>query len=196
MPARTGILPLNERKADWFFIIVFGVFAFTSLSADLVNAVSHPAPDSAYFWAKATFEAYARDNDPMLVANPSWLKMMTFLSAFVFGPFYVVLIIAFAKGWNGIRPWAIFYAGMIVESMIVMTFAEFRGEAALFAQVASGMKSAGDLAAAGVSADLKVMNPLKYLAFNTPYAAVPLALAWRMRRPGPFSEQRSRERDL
>ena len=196
MSRDSGLLPLNDRKTDWFFIILFGLFAFTSIAADLVNALGQPDPDSSYFWAKATFELYAKNTDPLLVANPEWLRMMTFLSTFVFGPFYIVLIIAFIKGWNGIRPWALFYAGMIVESLIVMTFVEFRGEAALFAKMAREMKSMQELASSGLNADLRVMNPVKYLLFNIPYALGPLLLAFRMRKPAPFSAVRPRERDL
>lgn len=190
MSRDSGVLPLSKRKVDWFFIVVFSLFAFTSLAADLVNAVSRPAADSGYFWAKAAFELYAKNNDPLLIANPEWLRMMTFLSAFVFGPFYVVLVIAFVRGWNRIRPWAIFYAGMIVESMIVMTFVEFRGEAALFAQIATELRPAAELAAAGLTQNLKVLNPAKYLAFNTPYFLFPLLLAVRMWKPMPFSRSR------
>ncbi|MDF1568585.1 MAG: emopamil-binding family protein [Spirochaetaceae bacterium] len=196
MSRNSAVLPLNERKMDWFFIIFFGLFAFTSLAADLVNAVSHPAPGSTYFWANATYELYAKGNDPLLVANPEWLRAMTFLSAFVFGPFYILMVVAFAKGWNRIRPWAIFYAGMIIESMIVLVYTEFKGEAALFAQMAHELKSASELAAAGLSADLKVMNPAKFLAFNLPYAVVPLLLAIRMWRPKPFSAEKLKESDL
>ncbi len=196
MSLTSGVLPLNERKMDWFFIVIFGVFIFTSLAADFVNAVFQPDPDSGYFWARAVFELYARNNDPLLVANPEWLRVMTLLSSFIFGPFYIVLIISFAKGWNGIRPWALFYAGMIVESVIIIIFVEFRGEAALFAQIARELKPADELSAVGLTADLKVLNPLKFLLFNLPYIIVPLLLALRMRKPAPFAAVRPRERDI
>ena len=161
-----------------------------------MNAVSRPAPDSTYFWARATFELYAENTDPLLVANPEWLRAMTLLSSFLFGPFYVVLVLAFIKGWNGIRPWALLYAGMILESMFILLFVEFRGEAELFSQIAAQLKPDSELGAAGITASLKATNIPKVLAFYLPYVIAPALLAIRMWRPGPFSDGRVRERDL
>ena len=183
-------LPLHKRKGDWFFIIFFSCFVFTSFAADLVNAVSRPSADSSYFWARAVYELYAVNNDPLLIANPAYLKAMTFLSAFVFGPFYVVLVYAFIKGKNWIRPLALFYAGMIVESMIVLLAAEFAGDAQLFGQMCqAGVKSAEELAKAGLNQDLTVQNPAKFLAYNLPYKVIPILLAVRMRKENPFSRK-------
>jgi hypothetical protein len=183
-------LPLNERKGDWFFIIFFSCFFFTSFAADLVNAVSTPSPDSGYFWARAVYYLYAVHNDPLLIANPIYLRTMTFISAFVFGPFYLVLVYSFVKGKNWIRPFALLYAGMIVESMIVIIVAEFAGDAHLFAQMCqAGVKSAQELAKSGLNQDLTVQNPVKFLAYNLPYKIVPILLAVRMRGGNPFSRK-------
>lgn len=191
MPVQeTMIIPLRERKLDWFFIIVFSLFTFTSFAADAVNAVSRPSPGSDYFWARAVYELYAVGNDPLLIANPMYLRAMTFLSAFVFGPFYIVLVYAFVRGRNWIRPFALVYAGMIIESMIVLLAAEFAGDAALFSQVcAGGVKSAEELARAGLNQDLSVQDPLKFLLFNLPYKIAPMLLAVRMWKDNPFGRK-------
>lgn len=186
----TTIIPLRERKLDWFFIIVFSLFTFTSFAADAVNAVSRPSPESGYFWARAVYELYAVGNDPLLIANPMYLRAMTFLSAFVFGPFYIVLVYAFIRGRNWIRPLALVYAGMIIESMIVLLAAEFAGDAALFSQMCQGgVKSAEELARVGLNQDLSLQNPLKFLAFNLPYKIAPMLLAVRMWRDNPFGRK-------
>jgi hypothetical protein len=186
----TSSLTLSERKGDWFFIIFFSCFVFTSFASDLVNAVSRPSPDSGYFWARAVYDLYAVNNDPLLIANPIYLRVMTFLSAFVFGPFYIILVYSFIKGKNWIRPLALIYTGMIVESMIVIIVAEFVGDAHLFSQMCqAGVKSVEELAKTGLNQDLTVQNPAKFLAYNLPYKVVPVLLAIRMRSENPFSRK-------
>jgi hypothetical protein len=181
-------LPLSQRGYDWIFIVIFCAFAFTSLASDMVNAVMSPDPQSGYFWARAVYNLYAKGNDPLLIANPVFLRAMTVISAFLFGPFYIVLVIAFITGKNWIRPFALFYAGMIVESMIVLVAVEFAGDLPLFQTMgAGGVKSAAELAAKGLTPSLAVLNPVKFLLFNLPYKVFPLLLAVRMWRPNPFS---------
>jgi hypothetical protein len=185
---KSSTLPLSERKYDWIFIIFFSVFVFTSFAADMVNAIMRPDPESSYFWARAVYNLYAHGNDPLLIANPMFLRMMTAISAFLFGPFYIVLVFAFVKGKNWIRPFALVYAGMIVESMIVLLGVEFTGDLELFKVMgAGGAKSAEALAEAGLTPSLKVINPGKFLLFNLPYKLLPIVLAVRMWRPKPFS---------
>jgi hypothetical protein len=184
VPAKT----LGERKYDIIFIVVFSAFVFTSFAADMVNAVSRPDPNSGYFWARAVYNLYAVGNDPLLIANPTFLRMMTAISAFVFGPFYIFLVIAFIKGWNKIRPFALIYAGMIIESMIVLLGVEFIGDFELFQMMgAEGVKPAAELAEMGLNQSLRVMAPGKFMLYNLPYKLFPLLLAVRMWRPKPFS---------
>lgn len=181
------IIPLRERRLDLFFIVVFAAFAFTSFFADRVNALAAPAADSGWFWARAVYDLYAVGNDPLLIANPVWLRTMCALSAFVFGPFYLVLVYAFIRGRNWVRPFAFIYAGMIVESLIVILAVEFAGESALFTQVCTSVKPAAELAAQGLNADLSVQNIPKFLAYNLPYKIVPILLVIRMWHERPFS---------
>ncbi len=181
-------LPLRQRGYDWIFIIVFSAFVFTSFAADLVNAVARPDPNSSYFWARAVYHSYALGNDPLLIANPTFLRAMTAISAFLFGPFYIVLVVAFVTGKNWIRPFALLYAGMIIESMIVLLVVEFAGDLALFEMMgAGGVKSAAELAQKGLTPSLAVLRPGKFLLYNLPYKLIPLLLAVRMWRPNPFS---------
>lgn len=188
--SNVSVLPLRERKGDWFFIVFFSFFVFSSFAADLVNGVMSPSPDSGYFWARAVYDLYAVNNDPLLIANPAWMRAMCFLSAFVFGPFYIVLVYSFVKGKNWVRPFALVYAGMIIESMIVILYVEFTGEAHLFAQMCQGgVKTAEELAKTGLNQDLRVQDAVKFLAYNLPYKIVPLLLAVRMRSENPFNRK-------
>jgi hypothetical protein len=170
-------IPLRERKFDWFFIIAFASFAMTSFLADAVNAILKPDPHG-YFMARMVHEQYARGTDPLLIANPRFLQTGTALSAFVFGPFYLVMIYAFVRGRNWIRVPAIFYAGMIVESVILYLSTAIWGDLPLFRQVDPH-----------TTFDVKALNLGKVLAFNIPYAIIPLLLVARMWREKPFSRR-------
>ncbi len=182
------VIPLKERKYDWFFIVAFLAFAFTSFAADMVNAVTTPSPNHSYFWARAVYDLYAVNNDPLLIANPTFLRAMCFISAFIFGPFYLVLVYSFVKGKNWIRPFALVYVGMIVESMLVLLAVEFIGDAALFEKMCEcGVKSREVLDFHGLNSDLTVQNTLKFLAYNLPYKVIPILLGIRMWRHKPFS---------
>ena len=177
MAADTDIVPLRERKRDWFFIIAFSSFALTSFLADAVNAILKPDPNW-YFMARMVHEHYARGTDPLLIANPRFLQTGTALSAFVFGPFYVMMVYAFVRGRNWIRVPAIFYAGMIVESVILYLSTAIYGDLPLFRQIDPHTVF-----------DVKALNLGKVLGFNMPYAIIPLLLVARMWRDKPFSRR-------
>jgi hypothetical protein len=155
-------IPLRERPADWLFVLAFAFFAFSSACSDALVACGVAiAPDSPSFWARANYW-YAAGTDPLLLTPPPSLRVQTFVSAFVFGPFYLVLVYAFARGCDWVRIPAIVYAAAMLYGMVVFLGTEFLG-------------------------GLRPTNLPRFLAFNLPYVAVPLLLAWRVRRPHPFS---------
>lgn len=170
-------LPFRKRPVDWFFALFFANFALTSFLLDSVNAVSRPEAGSRWFLSRLVHDYYAAGTDPLLLANPRWLQTGTFLSAFVFGPFYLVVLYALLRGRSWIRLPAIFYAGMIVESVVLYLSTAVHGDAPLFRQ-----------ACAATSFDYRALNLPKVFAFNLPYLLVPLAFALRLRRPHPFAE--------
>jgi hypothetical protein len=160
-------LPLRERRVDIFFALVFSAFTVTSLISDLLPTVgvdfSHP---SGNFFVNSNYW-YAHDADPLFMNPPDWMRIVTGLSAFVYMPFYVVLVFALIRRWNWIQLPAVIYATMIVTLTGVVVFGvEFFGEASM-----------------------RTGNPGKFLAFNLPYVLVPLALLVRMRKPEPFSRR-------
>jgi hypothetical protein len=154
-------VPLARRPGDWFFVVAFTCFAASSFLSDVVPALGLAmTPNSPSALARATY-FYAKDADPFLLSNPYNLRISVFISAFVFDPFYPVLVWAFVRGRNWIRVPAIAYAAAMTYGMIMFLGFEFLGP-------------------------LPPTNLPWFLGWNLPYLLVPLALAWRMRHPEPF----------
>jgi hypothetical protein len=160
-------LPLRQRRADIAFAVVFAAFTVTSVISDLLPTIgvdfSHP---SGNFFVRSNYW-YAHDADPLFMNPPDWMRIVTGLSAFVYMPFYVVLVYSLLTGRNWIQLPSVIYATMIASITGIIVFGvEFFGEAAL-----------------------RTHNPAKFLAFNLPYVLVPLLLLARMRRPLPFTRR-------
>ena len=160
-------LPLRRRGIDVFFAIVFAAFTVTSIISDLLPTVgvdfSHP---SGNFFVNSNYW-YAHDADVLFMHPPDWMRIVTGLSAFVYMPFYIVLVVCLLLGKNAIQLFAVIYATMIVTLTGIVVFGvEFFGEPAT-----------------------RTGNPAKFLAFNLPYVLVPLILLVRMRKPLPFTRR-------
>lgn len=160
-------LPLRGRRIDIVFAVVFAAFAVTSVISDLLPTVgvdfSHPSDN---FFVNSNYW-YAHDADPLFMHPPDWMRIVTGLSAFVYLPFYLVLVFALLRGHNWIQLPAVIYATMIVSLTGIVVFGvEFFGEPAL-----------------------RTNNPGKFLAFNLPYVLLPLLLLIRMRKPDPFTRR-------
>ena len=160
-----GNLPLRDRKIDLFFAVVFVLFAVTSGIADAIPTLGiEMRPDSANPLARANYW-YAVDADPLFMHPPVWMRLVTGLSAFVYGPFYLVLAWALVKGRNWIQLPAVIYATTIASITGVIVFGvEFFGEP-----------------------QYRTMNPAKFLPLNLPYVLLPILLLVRMRKPMPFT---------
>ena len=149
--------PLSERRADWFFVVVFSVFALTSFGVDLpillgIDQVREPLAAS-----------YA-EIDPLFFAPPPFLFVALAVSAVVWGPLYVYLVWGFVRGRNEIRVPALMYSAALGLAMVMIIAEE------LWSPV-PGWASP---------------QPAQFLALNLPYLVVPLLLALRMRHPFPF----------
>jgi hypothetical protein len=160
-------LPLRRRKIDIFFAVIFSAFAITSVISDLLPTISVDfSPASGNFLVQGNYW-YAHDADPLFMNPPVWMRFVTGLSAFVYGPFYLVLVYALLTGRNWIQLPAVIYATMIsVITGIIVYGVEFFGEP-----------------------EFQTQNPLKFLAFNLPYVVIPLILLARMRKPMPFTRR-------
>lgn len=66
-------IPLRERKRDWFFIIMFALFATTSFLIDTANMVGRPSPDSSDPMARMVYNQMV-GIDPVLIATRASCK--------------------------------------------------------------------------------------------------------------------------
>jgi hypothetical protein len=157
-------IPLRERRRDWFFVVIFAIFASTSSLFDTANMLGRLSPHSRNPLARFIYD-FAAGIDPVLIANPRFVQLTVgFVSALLYGIFYLVLIYAFVLGREWIRLPAIFYAGMIV-----MTGGLYLGVEAL--------------------GDYKSLCMPTSIAVNGPYSLVALLLVARMWRPHPFTRR-------
>ncbi|WP_231122500.1 hypothetical protein [Mycobacterium colombiense] len=172
-------IPLRERRRDWFFVVVFAIFASTSFLIDTANMVGRPGPHSSNPMARFVYD-HMVGIDPVLIANPRAVQLIVgFVSALAFGVFYLVLVYAFARGGEWIRLPAIFFAGMVVMGTGLYLAVGVLGDAPLFA-LACGP---------GSGFDYKAPNALMSVAVNAFYPLVALLLVARMWRAHPFSRR-------
>lgn len=161
-------LPLRERRVDIFFIVVFAIFACTSAISDAIPTLGLDISQHASTWFGRANWSYGHDTDPLFIHPPVWMRFVTGLSAFVYGPFYLVLVYALARGRNWIQVPAVMYATAITVITGVVVFgAEFFGE----------------------DPAMRVQNVPKFLSLNLPYVLVPILLLARMRKEKPFARR-------
>lgn len=163
----TKNLSLKQRPIDIFFAVIFLLFAVTSAISDAIPTLGIVMdPQSPNVLARANYW-YAVSTDPLFMHPPVWMRIVTGLSAFVYGPFYLILVYCLVKGRNWIQLPAVIYSTMIVTLTGIVVFGvEFFGEPAF-----------------------RTPDPIKFLAFNLPYVLIPLLLLIRMRKPNPFERK-------
>jgi hypothetical protein len=105
---------------------------------------------------------YGRHYDPLLMARPQWWQMTIWIDVLYFGPFYLAAVLAFARGWDGIRVPALVWSGLMLANVTIIL----------------GEEWAGPLA-----------TPHRPMVFgaNAPWLLLPLAVIWRLRRDHPFT---------
>jgi len=147
---------------DCLFIAGFSFFAFTSFFFDSQTAfgVDMFAEDANVFVRMNLW--FAQNADPLLLRPPLWLQIMCAVSAFVYGPFYLFVVVGFVKGSDAVRTPAMIYAGAMELSMLIVLGVEYLG-------------------------DINPTNNMMFLGAYLPYAVLPAALAYRLRRPFPFT---------
>ena len=150
---------IRDRKLDLFFVICFSFFAFSSAFSDALHTLG--MLDGEGFWADANRGYGEAAGDQLFLAAPEFLSANVGISAFVYGPFYLLLVYAFLRGANWIRIPAFVYVGALLHGITEFFYWEF---------------------VMGPSPT----QPAIFFAFNGPYLIVPLLLAWRMRKPQPF----------
>ena len=156
-----AVLSMRHRPFDVLLVAWFALCAFPSLVMEMYIVLGVDLAAATDPLGRAWY-FYASSWDPIFLDTPLWLRVMCTIDAFVFGAFYPLLVYALVKGLNWIRIPALLYSAAIVYSTLVYFGVEVIGE--------SGR------------ADL-----LMVFVINLPYTVFPLALAWRMRMPEPFT---------
>ncbi len=157
---------LKKRPLDLILVSFYAFFIFSSFFFDSLNGLDLPiAADAPYFLCRLTYEVYAKGTDPLLIANPPFVQYATFVSAFVWGPLYILFIYGILKKKAWIRVPALMYSGALMYSMIFYIGLEFHNP---------------------LNPEWEVENGFKFLAFNGPYLLIPMLTAYRFRRPNPF----------
>lgn len=151
--------PISKRKRDIFFACCFAFFAFSSFCSDAQHGLGRLHGDG--FWARANMWYADAANDQFFKEDHAFPRINTLISGFVWGPFYLVLVYSFVRGWNRVRPWALLYVGGMTHGVIEFMYWEY----------AIGPPPG---------------NPLVFWAFNAPYVIVPILLGFRMWKPMPF----------
>jgi hypothetical protein len=166
-PTASANLPLTKRPIDIFFICIFAIFIVTCIISDSVEGLGIPqVAHSANLLAQWNY-TYSSSYDPLYGREEIWLRFISGTSAFLYLPFYVVLIISLVKGWNRIQIFAVIYATMIISLTAIPIFGdEFFGPALD-----------------------RTPNPGVFLLYNGPYVVIPLILLLRMRKPLPFQRK-------
>lgn len=106
----------------WYDRVLTGwaaLFAMTSLVFDRMAALEPGpmAPETAGI--KGAFYWYATTFDPLIALNPLWLQIVSGISAFVFGPFYIALAYALVRRRPWIRRLALAYCVAMLYSMVL-----------------------------------------------------------------------------
>ncbi len=151
--------PLSSRPRDWFFVLAFSFFAFSSFFSDAWHALGLLEGDA--FWARANRWYIEVAGDSYLAAGHAYSRVNSGISGLVFGPFYLVLVYALIKGKSWIRVPALLYVGAMLHGAIEFFVWEYW----------IGPRPG---------------NPLVFWAFNGPYVLIPFLLGVRMWRSNPF----------
>ena len=158
-----AVMPLRSRPFDAFLVFWFCLFAVSSLVYEQFIVFGIDLSRTTDIFGRSWYW-YAASFDPIFLETPLWLRIMCTIDAYVFGPFYLVLIYALVRERNWIRIPALLYGTAIVYSTVVYFGYEFLDEA---------NRAEADL--------------LAVFIVNVPYTIVPLLLMWRMRRGEPFA---------
>jgi hypothetical protein len=158
-------LPLKNRKIDLLFIVFFSWAFITCIISDAIPTLGvTESATSTNLLARLNY-SYASHNDPLFLHPPVWMRFVTGLSAFVYAPFYLVLVYAIIKGKEWIQLFSVIYGTLIAGITGVVVFGvEFFGEP-----------------------QWRTPHPWVFLAYNAPYVLIPLLLIIRMRKPLPFA---------
>ncbi len=112
---------------DALLAITLVAFALTSFGFDRAAALDLVAADSPDPFGR-WLHWYGIRFDPLVAANPLFLRVMSGVSAFVFGPFYLWAARALWRGDPRLARPAEIYLALMIYSMVVHVAVELWGE--------------------------------------------------------------------
>jgi len=151
------VTPLRARPFDAILVFWFALFAVSSLVFEPFIVFDVDLSTTTDLFGR-TWYWYARSFDPIFLDTPIWLRIMCGIDAFVFGPFYLVLIYALSRARNWIRLPALLYGAAIVYSTLVYFGYEVLDPS-----------------------NRAQANLVAVFLVNIPFTIVPILLLWRMR---------------
>jgi len=116
----------GSHLGDRILAITLLGMAIAAFTMDRSAAMDLCAPDSPDPFGRALW-GYGERYDPLVSANPHFLRVMSGISAFVFGPIELALAWGLWKQRTGVRAPAIGWSVAMLYSMVVHTIVEFWG---------------------------------------------------------------------
>ena len=127
-------IPLSQRPGDvalvaFFAVNVLGITymqGFEQLVIADPNNFEYPVwpprfmVDAVHWWG--------RNYDPLLMARPTWWRVIIAMDAIFFGPFYLCAVYAFTRGREWIRIPSIIWASVMLTMVAVILGEEMFGE--------------------------------------------------------------------
>lgn len=151
-----GAMSGQSQRVDRIMAVTLAAMALAAFTMDRSAALDLCAPDSADPFGRALW-GYGERFDPLVSDNPFFLRVMSGISAFVFGPLELLIAYGLWKGRTWVRVPAIVWSAAMLYSMVVHTIVELWGP-------------------------LPPPNPVIAVAAYTAYIVLPLVLLPRMLR--------------
>lgn len=117
----------RRSTLDALVVVTLVAFAVTSLGFDRAAAMDLVAADSPDPFGRWLYW-YGLRFDPLVAANPLFLRVMSGVSAFAFGPFYLWAARALWRGDGRLRRPAEIHAALMTYSMLVHVAVELWGD--------------------------------------------------------------------
>jgi hypothetical protein len=139
---------------DWLIIVGCIAFAATSFLVDPLAMFGVPMRADSDSAIVRAVSGWATRTDPLWLEDPPMLRVQTGLSVFLYGPFYLLTMVAMlTKRHQFLRVPALVFAGALASNVIIYTVAAFVG--------------------------YHVASPLLFVVVNLPYLLFAIGLIWR-----------------
>ena len=112
---------------DRILAVTLMAMAMAAFTMDRSAALDLCAPDSPDPFGRALW-GYGDRYDPLVAANPHFLRVMSGISAFVFGPLEILIAVGLWTRRQWVRIPAVVWSVAMLYSMVVHTVVEFWGE--------------------------------------------------------------------